>query len=131
MLRVLLGLLLLANLLFWAWTQTAAPGRSGAEPQRMASQVRPEWVQVLPAQAAKASPAARCMEAGPFADADLPAAEAALRMAGVAEGEWQVLVDGQGQRWLRLDSADATRQASLEAIEGIEVSGGFRPCRVP
>jgi hypothetical protein len=99
--RVLLVLLLLANALFFAWTRGwlapgfAPPHAGEREPERLAAQIRPEAVVVLPGTAGSAAiSAARaaalaCMEAGPLLDADVAAAEAALAAAQLPEGSWQ------------------------------------------
>jgi len=111
MLRVLVALLLLANLAFWAWSAGAlqaiglAPV-SERDPERLAQQVNPEAVRVLSAtvalamlNAASAASAASgkgiaargalvCLEAGPFAAASVEAAERALAAAAVPEGSW-------------------------------------------
>jgi hypothetical protein len=63
MLRVLVVLLLAANALFFAWTQgwldsVVGPARPEREPQRLAAQVRPELMQVLPPVGASAVPSA-------------------------------------------------------------------------
>jgi hypothetical protein len=98
-------------LAFWAWSAGAlqafglAPA-SERDPQRLAQQIQPEAVRVLPAAAALASLnaasaasapsgkgiAARgalvCLEAGPFTAARVEAAERALAAAAVPEGSW-------------------------------------------
>ncbi len=88
MLRALVIALALANLAFWSWTQGWLDGvvgvRAGGdrEPERLARQVRPESVRILPATAANAALAAAepeataCLEAGPFDAAGLAAARA-------------------------------------------------------
>jgi hypothetical protein len=109
MLRALLVLLLLANAGFYAWTQGWLapwwPPRSEArEPERLAQQIRPEWIKVLsvgaardavasaapaasaPAPAADAEPPPVCLEAGPFSDPQAAAIEAQLAQQGVPEG---------------------------------------------
>ncbi len=143
MLRGLLVALLAANLFVLAWSQGwLAPGWPGpqhgqGEPQRLASQVRPEWVQVLPASAAAsrvadARQAARqCQEAGPLAEAALAAASAALAAADLPEGSWSRRNDESGDIWLRAESADAALRARLQALPASELAGGFRPCRTP
>lgn len=100
MLRVLFLLLLALNLAFFAWARGwlaplwPAPQASQSEPERLAAQVRPERVLVLPSNAASAAlRAAReqafvCLEAGPFSEARIAAAEAALGQAGPAPGGW-------------------------------------------
>jgi hypothetical protein len=114
MLRALVVLLLLANLAFWAWSTGAlqafglAPA-SERDPQRLAQQIQPEAVRVLPAAAALAAlsearaasaasaPSSKgiaargalmCLEAGPFTAARVEAAERALVAAAVPEGSW-------------------------------------------
>ena len=65
MLRALAGLLLLANLVFLAWTQSwlapwlPPPGASEREPERLRLQVRPESVIVLSPQAVSAAASAK------------------------------------------------------------------------
>ena len=113
---------LAANLIFLAWSQgwlaPTAPGPPTAlgEPQRVANQVRPDWVQVVPpgvsqprqaggqvsdpasgsaneVSAASDIPAANdeawvCLEAGPFTTDEAGAAEASLAAAGIAGEDW-------------------------------------------
>lgn len=86
MLRALVIALALANLAFWSWTQGWLDGVVGVrasgdrEPERLARQVRPESVRILPATAtatATTEPEAlACLEAGPFDAAGLAAAKA-------------------------------------------------------
>ena len=100
-LRAAVVALLLANVLFFAWSRgwLGEPPRHGqSEPGRMAAQVRPEALKVLPPKAATAAvQAARaqssvCLEAGPFSGAgaqvDLGAAESALAQAQLPSGAW-------------------------------------------
>jgi len=140
MLRALVVLLLLANALFFGWARGwFAPGwpppRHGErEPERLAAQVRPEAIVVLPAaaasaaeQAARAARAAAeiCLEAGPFDAAGLSGAESALAQAGLTQGSWERQPDAQApdQVWLRVPRASSERQAQLRALPG-----PFRPC---
>lgn len=106
MLRGLLALLVLANLLFFAWTQgwldavAPAPQHAQREPARLGAQVRPEVVVVLPgrdgrpaaaagaASGVAGAAAAACLESGPHGDAEVAAVEAALAAAGIAPGSW-------------------------------------------
>lgn len=93
MLRALVAALLLANLLFFAWTRgwlspglLPPPHAGEREPERLAAQRRPESIKLVTPQAASAAAAAAaavCLEAGPFGDADLGVAEAAVLAAGV------------------------------------------------
>ncbi len=100
MLRLVVVALVAANLLFFAWASgvfapSMPPPRAGeSEPERLAAQVRPELITVLPAKAATAAlsaaraAAAQCLEAGPFAAGTVEAAEAAIAAAQPASGAW-------------------------------------------
>lgn len=97
MLRALVVLLLLANIAFFAWARGwlgAPPHHAEREPERLLAQVRPEVLSVLsPGSASAAVQAARaaalqCLEAGPFADAAINAAEAAMASASLPDGSW-------------------------------------------
>ncbi len=143
MLRGLFLALLAANLLFLAWSQgwmaPAFPGprANQGEPQRLANQLRPEWVQVLPPAAAASRVAAArrgaplCLEAGPLPAAALDAAVASLAGAGLADGSWARRDEGPDAQWLRVASADAALQARLQALPAETLAGGFRLCRGP
>lgn len=135
MLRILVVLLLIANGLYFAWSQGwlgAPPRQAEREPQRLAAQVAPESVAVLPAplasaavQAARAA-AAACIETVPLREPDLGAAEARLAEARVAPGDVQrVATTGAGRNGegtvLRLPQAPADLARRLAAA-------GFKPC---
>jgi len=88
MLRLFVVALLVANLVFYAWTQgwlddvVGVRATGDREPERMARQVRPELVRVLPPQSAASAVAkAMCLEAGPFAANEIGGADAALQAA--------------------------------------------------
>lgn len=102
MLRLLVLVLLLANGGFYAWTQGwlaplwPAPSNP-REPGRLAAQVRPELITVLTPTAASAAVAAVaaaaseptatvCLEAGPFTEATVAAAEETLSQYSVPDG---------------------------------------------
>lgn len=139
MLRAVVVLLLLANLLFFGWARGwFAPGwpppRHGErEPERLAAQLRPELITVLPPQAASAAVSAAreaaraatevCLEGGPFDAIGVAAAEAALADAGLPAGSWERHDDTppSDRRLLRLPRADSEQQARLQAL-------GYRPC---
>ena len=143
MLRVLLLVLLAANGLVHAWMQgwlepaLPAPGQAEREPARLAAQVNPEVVTVLPpapASAAAARQAAiRCVEAGPFGVVDAAAAEAALEAAnlpGLPRGSWERDLRGPTQVWLRVPRADAALRAQLQTLASgsTALAGGFKTC---
>jgi hypothetical protein len=110
MLRTLAWLLLAANLLFFGWTQGWLDGVTGLrahgdrEPERLARQVRPETVTVLPppaADAAASGPAGalNCIEAGPFTAAEVAAANNAAQAVVAAERLLDVRTDAPGE-WI-------------------------------
>ena len=91
MLRLLVALLLAANLAFYGWSQgwfdqlVGVRAQGDREPARMALQVEPQRVRVVTAAsvraaAAEAEPAGTlCLETGPFTTAQLGPAQAALQ----------------------------------------------------
>lgn len=107
MLRALVLALLLANVAFYAWTQgwldavVGVRASGDREPERLARQVRPEIVRIVPASAAS-EPAAgtlACLEAGPFGDTELAAAQAAARAALPSAG-WTTVTAGPPGVWI-------------------------------
>jgi len=134
MLRRLVFLLLLANLLFFAWSQGWLAGLTGLgphperEPERLARQVRPETVIVLPpAPASAAAPrpgavaapasavtaeATQCLEAGPFATGASVSATAALRalQPPLPGGSWTEVTIERPGAWLVLLPKPASRE---------------------
>lgn len=107
MLRSLVLVLLLANAGFWVWRQgwleplhsaIGARPEGEREPERLAMQVDPDRLRLIPAEAASApaalpasaaasaaalssAPATACLEAGPYSAAELTVAEAAVKAA--------------------------------------------------
>ncbi len=122
MLRALVVALLLANLAFFAWTQGWLDSMVGVraigdrEPERLERQVQPERVRILPpGSAAAVVPTAlpvalACLEAGPFSDAELPAAQAAMRASWPAGGWLSVKADKPGS-WIVYMGPFADREA--------------------
>jgi hypothetical protein len=142
--RVLLALLLLANLGFFALSQgwlapyAALPAQAQREPQRLAAQVEPDRVRVLDAQAACAPPgppvaSPLCLQAGPFSAAQIDAAEAALASLGLPAAAWQrvrLTSDSAGadQFGLRVDAADDVLRERLGRLPPTWPGGNFGPC---
>lgn len=100
MLRLLVLVLALANIGFYAWTQGKLDGIVGAkpqgdrEPERLQRQVRPETLHVLPPGSASAAatvaavePAPACLEAGPYTPAQVGPAESVLQTV-LPAGSW-------------------------------------------
>ncbi|MEF7615075.1 hypothetical protein V4F39_14235 [Aquincola sp. MAHUQ-54] len=132
MLRALVLLLLLANVLFFAWSEhwlapLLGPAAREREPERLTRQVQPDAVALLPPEAASAvlaeaaSAAAlaaqgTCLEAGPFSDTDIAAAEQAI--AELPTGSWhRISVDLPGSYLVymgRYPNRDALQKKSDE-----------------
>jgi len=132
--RALVALLLLANLAFLAlsqgWLQpwVGLSTQHEREPQRLAAQVDPAAVRIVPAAAASAAAAQVCLQAGPFDAEQAEAAEAAL--AGLPPGSWRrVALEGSPPGYvLRIDAADAARQQQLAGLVLPGAGAGFQPC---
>jgi len=134
MLRVVVGLLLLANLAFFGWARgwfepsMPPPHHGEREPQRLTAQLRPDAVIVLPPKAASAAIAAArvaaavCLQSGPLSNAEIGAAEAALAPAQLPDGAWLREPAPAPPLWLVFAGrvADAaqrrTREAELEKL---------------
>lgn len=121
--RLLVGLLLLANLVFLAWSQgwldelSGVPADGDREPERLARQVRPETVRILTPQAVAAAASAAaarqvCLEAGPFDPPSLQAAENALATT-LPGGTWTRQPVESGRRWAVVMGRFASRDAQL------------------
>jgi cell division protein FtsN len=112
MLRLLLLTLILANGLYFAWSQGLlraygfAPAQQ-SEPQRLAQQIRPEALQIVTAaerkrleeQARAATPPSQCLLAAPFTPAQAEALRPVLQ-AGLPEGSWQLTEVPIEERWI-------------------------------
>lgn len=112
MLRILLLVLILANGLYFAWTQGLlraygfAPAQQ-SEPQRLEQQINPDAIRVLNAaelksaqdQAQAVQTPAQCLLAGPFNDTQANALRAALE-ANLPTGMWQLDAVQLPERWI-------------------------------
>jgi hypothetical protein len=108
MLRLLVLLLLLANAAFFAWSQgLLAPvglvPAQQSEPQRVAQQIKPDAVRVLPGDEAKrletaASKPAECLQAGLFTDAEAAPLKQALDT--WPSGSWTLEPATEPARWI-------------------------------
>lgn len=141
MLRTLAAALLLANLLFFAWSRgwlapaLPPPHQGEHEPERLAAQVKPQSVTVFTPQAASAALAAAstaCLEAGPFNDTEVQAAEAALESASVPARAWVRQDTGAAPSWLVYMGKfpdSAAMRAKEDELKRIKVS--FEELRAP
>lgn len=112
MLRLLVLTLILANGMYFAWTHGLfraygfAPVQQ-SEPQRMAQQIRPEALRILPSSEAKrleetaqADKAPKeCLTAGPFNDSQALVLRRALET-GLEAGSWQIETTVVPERWI-------------------------------
>lgn len=138
MLRVVVLLLLLANLLFFAFTQGWLEGVAGLrphgerEPERLNRQVNADRVVVLPPGAASAAAAARpaepaasvplrtaCLEAGPFATGASVSAVAALQalQPPLPPGSWADVTVERPGRWMVYMGRYPNREAMAKKVD--------------
>jgi hypothetical protein len=154
MLRVLVGLLVLANALFLVWTQgwldafVGVRAAGDREPQRLAQQVRPDVVRIITPEALAAEVLAAaeataaqtqtaagtpCLEAGPFNARTVGPAEAAL-VATLPTGTWSRVVidrDGAVVYMLRVQSTDPALMARVAGLHLDALGKGFAACSRP
>jgi len=127
MLRALILALLVANGVFFAWTQGWLDSFVGTrsigdrEPERLQRQVRPESVRILPPEAAgePVVAALACLEAGPFADAEIAAAQSAAQ-AALPPGSWATVKTDQPGTWLVYMGRYASREALAKKEDEIK-----------
>jgi len=143
-LKAALLALVAANLLFFGFTRGWFDGmfegidsRGDREPGRLAKQVRPGGIVLLPVPVKASAPesvAGSCLEAGPIAAADAPAAEAALR-ATLPDGGWtDIRTDAPAgtpafaTHVYRVANADAATAARLGTLKLDAAGRGFSAC---
>jgi hypothetical protein len=141
-LRALLAVLVVANVLFFAYAQGALDGLLGLqsggdrEPHRLANQKDPEKIRLLPMTTAASAPAelASCWETPAFGANEAAAVEATLASA-LPPGSWS---DSRGERTVgtrvetthtyRVAAADGALAARLGLLR-LDANGrGFSPC---
>lgn len=137
MLRSIVALLIVANLGFFAWSQgwlspwLLAPIANDAgqrEPQRLQAQINPQAIRIAGDSNLKTSSRVACVQAGPFNEAAVQAAEAALRDAALHGLTWQREPAFDGRWWLRLPRATAEHRAAIQALPDATLARGFQPC---
>jgi len=146
--RWIVAFLLVANLGVYAWNHGWLDGAAGGphaqrEPERLQRQVHPEVVHLLAPQAAAVAMAAAsdasagaaagsCLEAGPFADAELALAEEALRSTGLPPGRWQAPILERAGIWLVYMGRFADRDTlARKASELDRIRVGHEPVTQP
>jgi hypothetical protein len=133
MLRLFVLVLLLANGLFFAWSNGLLRAYGFApvavsEPHRLAQQIRPESIQLLNATEIKQVEAQvqadlapkECLRVGPFDDVQTASLREALERTFPA-GAWQLEVSKEPARWVVYMGAYAT--VELQAKKRAELNG--------
>lgn len=141
MLRLVVLLLLVANAGFWAWRQgwmeplhgvIGARPQGEREPERLARQVQPDAIRLIPGEAASAprraapplpspepptpsAPATACLEAGPYAAAEVAAIETLVK-AALPAGGW-ALRDAAPPWWVAMGPYPDTEQLQKKRDE--------------
>jgi hypothetical protein len=143
--RALLAALVIANVVFFAFTTGALDGVFGLrasgdrEPERLSNQVRPQSIRLLPMSAAASASAepVTCWETPAFGPAEAAAVESMLA-SNLPAGSWS---DSRGERTVgtrsevthtyRVAAADGALAARLSLLR-LDPSGrGFSPCARP
>ena len=143
MLRGLLLVVLAANLLFFGFTRGGFDGlfglqsRGDREPERIANQVRPATIVLMPMASAPPGISGRCLESAPVAAAEAAAAETALK-AALPPGTW---TDQRSEAIVgtstvvthvyRVGNADPATAARLSNLRLDSSGRGFSPCARP
>ncbi len=141
-LRALLAALVVANLVFFAFTRGALDSMLGVrslgdrEPERLAHQVRPQSIRLLPATPAASAVAetTTCFESPVFGATESAAVEALL-FANLPVGAW---TDVRGERvtgtrtepthLYRIASAEPALAAKLQSLKLDAAGRGFSAC---
>ncbi|MCI4428113.1 MAG: SPOR domain-containing protein [Burkholderiales bacterium] len=165
MLRLLVLLLALANAAFLAWSLgllddvTGWHARGDREPERLARQVRPELIVILPpaadkppapgtvpnpaspappaaasapaAVSAEAEPLPACLEAGPFSAAQIGPAQALLQ-SNLPRGSWtQVKTERSGLWMVYIGKFEDTRNMAERQVELRRLKVEYDELRAP
>ena len=140
MLRGLLLVLLAANLLFFGFSRGWFDGFAGLqshgdrEPERIANQVHPASIVLMPMASAPPGTSGSCLESAPVAGAEAAAAEAALK-GSLPPGSWS---DQRSESTVgtttvvthvyRVGNADAATAARLAGLRLDSSGRGFSAC---
>ncbi|MBA4329355.1 MAG: hypothetical protein C0428_14085 [Polaromonas sp.] len=152
MLRLAVLLLVLANAAYWAWSQglLADYGLAPAvqtEPQRLATQIRPEAIRLLTPDevrqieagprsgasgaTAGAAPAPECLQAGLFNEEQTATLRGALE-ASLPPGSWQLESSVEPARWIVYMGKYSNEEAlAKKRAELRQLGVAFRPVTNP
>ncbi len=152
MLRLAVLLLVLANAAYWAWSQglLADYGLAPAvqtEPQRLATQIRPEAIRLLTPDEARqieagprsgasgatagAAPAPECLQAGLFNEEQTATLRGALE-ASLPPGSWQLESSVEPARWIVYMGKYSNEEAlAKKRAELRQLGVAFRPVTNP
>ena len=140
MLKGVLAALLAANVLFFGFTRGWFDGLLGLqshgdrEPERLANQVRPASIVLMPMASAPPGTTGSCLESAPVAAAEAAAAEAVLK-AALPPGTWtdqrsEALVGTTTvvSHVYRVGNADPATAAKLAGLRLDSSGRGFSAC---
>jgi hypothetical protein len=119
--RTLFLVLLLANVVFFAWSRYIGPPEAAADPAPLARQIEPEKIKVvapsdvppLSARPAPAPVAARCIEWGSFTLTDAPRAEKVLEPLVLGTRLAQRRTEEQAAWWVFIAPQPGGRPAAI------------------
>ncbi|HWI36310.1 MAG TPA: SPOR domain-containing protein [Burkholderiales bacterium] len=132
--RTLFLLLVLANVVFFAWSRYVSPPEAGSDPAPLARQIEPEKLKVIapgevpaptptppPPVSARPVPTAvaalKCIEWGSFTLADAPRAEKALEPLALGPRLTQRRTEEQAHWWVFIPPAPSRALAVKKAAE--------------
>jgi len=126
--RTLFLVLVLANVVFFAWARYVSPPEAGADPMPLARQIEPEKLKVIapgepmvpaaaPARPAPSAAIAKCMEWGSFTLADAARAEKALEPLALGPRLTQRRTEEQAHWWVFIPPAPNRALAVKKAAE--------------
>lgn len=135
--RILFLLLLLANVVFFAWSRYVSPPEAGADPAPLARQIEPEKLKVVapgelpaaPAAPLSARPApaavaaAKCIEWGSFTVADAPRAEKALEPLALGARIGQRKTEEMAGFWVFIPPQSNGRQGAIRKATELKSLG--------
>ncbi|MFL5299267.1 MAG: SPOR domain-containing protein [Anaeromyxobacteraceae bacterium] len=135
--RTLFLVLLLANVVFFAWSRYVSPSEAGADPAPLARQIEPEKLKVvtpaeLPPPAPAPSPvsarplpaiAAKCIEWGSFTLTDAPRAEKALEPLGLGARLGQRRTEEVAGWWVFIPPQGNGRQGAMRKATELKSLG--------